>query len=53
MIALLNAAAGYDPDTGMFGAFDARESSVPESPGRAEARLIPGSHGFLAYSGAI
>jgi len=33
----LMTAAGYDPDTGMFGVFDARESSVPENPGRAEA----------------
>ena len=30
-------AAGYDLSTGMFGVFDAREFSVPESPTRAEA----------------
>ena len=33
----LMTAAGYDPDTGVFGVFDARESSVPESPSRAQA----------------
>ena len=30
-------AAGYDPSTGMFGVFDTREFSIPESPTRAEA----------------
>ena len=30
-------AAGYDASTGMFGVFDAREFSIPESPTRAEA----------------
>ena len=29
--------AGYDPGTGMFGVFDAREFSVPDHPSRAEA----------------
>lgn len=33
----LMAAAGYDPSTGMFGVFDAREFSIPEKPSRAEA----------------
>jgi hypothetical protein len=31
-------AAGYDPTTGMFGEFDTREFSIPESPSRAEAQ---------------
>ena len=30
-------AAGYDPSTGMFGVFDTREFSIPESPTHAEA----------------
>lgn len=30
-------AAGYDPASGMFGVFDAREFSVPEFPTRADA----------------
>lgn len=30
-------AAGYDPATGMFGVFDAREFSIPDNPSRAEA----------------
>ncbi len=30
-------AGGYDPATGMFGVFDAREFLVPEQPTRAEA----------------
>ena len=29
--------AGYDPASGMFGVFDAREFSVPESPSREQA----------------
>jgi hypothetical protein len=29
--------AGYDPATGMFGVFDAREFSVPDTPTRAQA----------------
>lgn len=29
--------AGYDPATGMFGVFDAREFSIPNDPSRAEA----------------
>lgn len=29
--------AGYDPDTGMFGVFDAREFSIPENPTRVQA----------------
>ena len=33
----LMVAAGYDAATGMFGVFDAREFSVPESPTRAQA----------------
>ena len=33
----LMTAAGDDPSTGMFGVFDAREYSIPESPTRAEA----------------
>ena len=33
----LMAAAGYDPATGMFGVFAAREFSVPERPSRADA----------------
>ena len=33
----LMTAAGYDASTGMFGVFDAREFSIPESPTRAEA----------------
>lgn len=37
----LMTAAGYDLPTGMFGVFDAREFSIPESPtrGQAEAAL--------------
>ncbi len=30
--------AGYDASTGMFGAFDPREFSIPESPTRADAQ---------------
>lgn len=30
-------AAGYDPATGMFGVFDAREFSVPDNPTREQA----------------
>ena len=33
----LMTAAGFDPATGMFGVFDAREFSVPQNPTRAEA----------------
>ena len=33
----LMTAAGYDPATGMFGVFDAREFSVPAKPTRAQA----------------
>ncbi len=33
----LMTAAGYDQSTGMFGVFDAREFSVPDSPTRAQA----------------
>lgn len=33
----LMAAAGYDTATGMFGVFNAREFSIPEAPGRADA----------------
>jgi hypothetical protein len=33
----LMTAAGYDPATGMFGVFDAREFSVPETPTRSQA----------------
>ena len=33
----LMTAAGYDRSTGMFGVFDAREFSIPESPSRADA----------------
>ena len=33
----LMVAAGYDPATGMFGVFDAREFSVPQNPTRADA----------------
>jgi hypothetical protein len=33
----LMTAAGYDPATGMFGVFDAREFSVPDSPTREQA----------------
>jgi hypothetical protein len=33
----LMTAPGYDPGTGMFGVFDAREFSVPNNPSRAEA----------------
>ena len=29
--------AGYDPDTGMFGVFDARQFVVPDSPSKADA----------------
>ncbi|HSW71138.1 MAG TPA: hypothetical protein VLH77_04080, partial [Gammaproteobacteria bacterium] len=29
--------AGYDPDTGMFGVFDARKFSVPDEPSKEEA----------------
>ena len=33
----LMTAAGYDPATGMFGVFDAREFSIPDNPSRAQA----------------
>ena len=33
----LMTAAGYDPATGMFGVFDAREFSVPDTPTRQQA----------------
>lgn len=33
----LMTAAGYDPTTGMFGVFNAREFAVPNAPGRAQA----------------
>jgi hypothetical protein len=33
----LMTAAGFDPATGMFGVFDAREFSVPQNPTRADA----------------
>ena len=33
----LMTAAGYDPATGMFGVFDAREFSIPDNPTRARA----------------
>ena len=33
----LMTAAGYDSSTGMLGVFDAREVSIPDNPGRAEA----------------
>jgi hypothetical protein len=35
----LMTAAGYDPSSGMFGVFDAREFSVPEKPTRADAEF--------------
>ena len=34
----LMTAAGYDPATGMFGVFDAREFSVPETPTGSQAK---------------
>lgn len=34
----LMTAAGYDPSSGMFGVFDAREFSVPDNPSRADAK---------------
>ncbi|MFH1980362.1 MAG: hypothetical protein ABIL58_00830 [Pseudomonadota bacterium] len=34
----LVAAAGYDPATGMFGVFDARDFDIPESPTRRQAQ---------------
>ena len=34
----LMTAAGYDPATGMFGVFDAREFSVPDTPTRSQAK---------------
>jgi len=34
----LMTAAGYDPSTGMFGVFDAREFAIPEAPSLAEAK---------------
>jgi len=33
----LMTAAGYDPSSGMFGVFDAREFSIPDNPNRADA----------------
>ena len=33
----LMTAAGYDPASGMFGVFDAREFSIPDNPSRAQA----------------
>jgi len=33
----LMTAAGYDPSSGMFGVFDAREFSIPDNPSRADA----------------
>lgn len=33
----LMTAAGYDPSSGMFGVFDARDFPLPDSPSRAEA----------------
>ncbi|MEN8136174.1 MAG: hypothetical protein ABFS18_11660 [Thermodesulfobacteriota bacterium] len=38
----LMTAAGHDPDTGIFGVFDAREFSIPDTPTRrqAEASLV-------------
>ncbi len=33
----LMTASGYDPGTGMFGVFDAREFAVPDHPSRADA----------------
>ncbi|MEA3278438.1 MAG: hypothetical protein U9Q81_24705 [Pseudomonadota bacterium] len=35
--ASLMTAAGYDPDTGMFGVFDARQFAIPDAPSAAEA----------------
>lgn len=35
--------AGYDPASGMFGVFDAREFSVPESPSREQAEAALGA----------
>ena len=35
-------AAGYDPATGMFGVFDAREFAVPAKPTLAQAEATPG-----------
>ena len=34
----LMTAAGYDPSSGMFGVFDAREFSIPDNPSRADAK---------------
>lgn len=34
----LMTAAGYDPSSGMFGVFDAREFSIPDNPSLAEAK---------------
>ncbi len=31
-------AAGYDPSSGMFGVFDAREFSIPDNPSREDAK---------------
>jgi len=34
----LMTAAGYDPSSGMFGVFDAREFSIPDNPSLADAK---------------
>ena len=38
----LMTAAGYDPSSGMFGVFDARDFSIPDSPTRAQAEAALG-----------
>lgn len=36
----LTTVAGYDPDTGMFRVFDAREFSIPDNPTAAQAAAL-------------
>jgi len=48
----LTTAAGFDPSTGMFGVFDARDFSIAESPTRADAEAALGLlKGLLAEFG--
>ncbi len=53
----LATAAGYDPSTGMYGVFDAREFSVPTKPTRAQAlaalALLRGLLTEFSFAGEI